>query len=43
MAHEFTISYIKDSLDLLRYYKKLTERAMRQVSTGNYSPPWILK
>jgi len=34
MAHEFTISYIKDSLDLLRYYKKLTERAMRQVSDG---------
>ena len=34
MAHEFTTSYIKDSLDLLRYYKKLTERAMRQVNEG---------
>ena len=32
MAHEFTTSYMKDSLDLLRYYKKLTERAMQQVN-----------
>jgi uncharacterized damage-inducible protein DinB len=32
MALEFTTSYLKDSLDLLRYYKKLGERAMEQVS-----------
>jgi hypothetical protein len=32
MAHEFTTSYMKDSLDLLRYYKKLAERAMQQVN-----------
>jgi uncharacterized damage-inducible protein DinB len=30
MAHQFTTSYIKDSLDLFRYYKKLAERAMAQ-------------
>jgi uncharacterized protein DUF1572 len=30
MAHQFTTSYLKDSLDLLRYYKKLAERAMAQ-------------
>jgi Protein of unknown function (DUF1572) len=32
MALEFTTSYLKDSLDLLRYYKKLAERAMDQVT-----------
>ena len=32
MAHEFTTSYLRDSLSLFRYYKKLTERAMEQVS-----------
>jgi uncharacterized damage-inducible protein DinB len=32
MAHELTISYIKDSLSVFRYYKKLTERAMEQVT-----------
>jgi Protein of unknown function (DUF1572) len=32
MALEFTTSYVKDSLDLFRYYKKLAERAMEQVS-----------
>ena len=32
MPLEFTTSYIKDSLDLFRYYKKLAERAMAQVS-----------
>lgn len=32
MPLEFTTSYLKDSLDLFRYYKKLTERAMAQVS-----------
>jgi len=30
MAHQFTTSYTKDSLDLFRYYKKLGERAMAQ-------------
>jgi hypothetical protein len=30
MAHQFTTSYVKDSLDLFRYYKKLAERAMEQ-------------
>ena len=30
MAHQFTTSYLKDSLDLFRYYKKLAERAMEQ-------------
>jgi uncharacterized damage-inducible protein DinB len=32
MALEFTTSYLKDSLELFRYYKKHTERAMAQVS-----------
>jgi hypothetical protein len=32
MPLEFTTSYLKDSLDLFRYYKKLAERAMTQVS-----------
>src|SRR5467141_4422243 len=30
MAHQFTTSYIKDSIDLFRYYKNLAERAMAQ-------------
>ncbi|MBZ5541779.1 MAG: DUF1572 domain-containing protein [Acidobacteriia bacterium] len=30
MAHEFTTSYLKDALDLFRYYKRLGERAMEQ-------------
>ena len=30
MAHQFTDSYLKDSLDVFRYYKKLGERAMAQ-------------
>ena len=30
MAHQFTTSYVKDSTDLFRYYKKLGERAMAQ-------------
>ena len=30
MAHQFTTSYLKDSIDLFRYYKKLGERAMAQ-------------
>ena len=32
MPLEFTTSYLKDSLELFRYYKKLAERAMAQVS-----------
>jgi hypothetical protein len=31
MALEFTTSYLKDSIDLLRYYKRLGERAIGQV------------
>jgi len=30
MPHQFTTSYLKDSLDLFRYYKRLAERAMAQ-------------
>jgi len=30
MAHQFTTSHVKDSIDLFRYYKKLGERAMQQ-------------
>ena len=30
MPHQLTTSYLKDSLDLFRYYKKLAERAMTQ-------------
>jgi hypothetical protein len=30
MAHEFTTSYVKDAADLLRYYKRLGDRAMAQ-------------
>jgi hypothetical protein len=30
MAHQFTTSFIKDSIDLFRYYKNLAERAMAQ-------------
>ena len=32
MALKFTTSYLEDSLELLRYYKKLAERAMDQVT-----------
>jgi hypothetical protein len=32
MAHEFSTSYLKDSLSLFRSYKKLAEGAMEQVS-----------
>jgi hypothetical protein len=30
MAHELTTSYVKDSVDLFRHYKKLAERALAQ-------------
>src|SRR5436190_12414972 len=32
MALQFTTSYLEDSLALFRYYKKLAERAMEQVT-----------
>jgi Protein of unknown function (DUF1572) len=32
MAHEFTTSYLKDSLAVFRQYKKLAERAMEQLT-----------
>ena len=32
MPHQFTTSYVQDSVDLFRYYKKLAERAMVQCS-----------
>ncbi|HYZ82756.1 MAG TPA: DUF1572 domain-containing protein [Bryobacteraceae bacterium] len=32
MALQFTTSYVEDSLAVLRYYKKLAERAMEQVT-----------
>src|SRR5579872_6345006 len=32
MALEFTTSYLKDALEVFRYYKKLAERAMTQVT-----------
>jgi hypothetical protein len=31
MALEFNTSYLKDSIDVLRYYKRLAERAIAQV------------
>jgi len=30
MAHQFTTSYLKDSIDLFNYYKKLGDRAVAQ-------------
>jgi len=30
MAHQLTTSYVTDSIDLFRYYKKLAERAIEQ-------------
>jgi hypothetical protein len=32
MAHEFSTSYVADSISLFQYYKKLGERAMEQLS-----------
>ena len=32
MAHEFSTSYLRDSLSLFQYYKKLAERAMEKVA-----------
>jgi hypothetical protein len=39
MALEFTTSYLKDSLDLFRHYKKLAERAMEQVTDEQLFAP----
>ena len=35
MPHQFSTSYVKDSIDLFRYYKKLAERAMAQCTDEN--------
>lgn len=32
MTHQFSTSYLQDALSLFRYYKKLAERAMEQVT-----------
>jgi uncharacterized damage-inducible protein DinB len=32
MAHKFSTSYLEDSISLFRYYKKMTEGAIEQVS-----------
>ncbi len=37
MALQFTTSYIEDSIGIFRYYKKLAERAMEQVTDGQLS------
>ena len=37
MAHEFTTSYVKESLAVFRQYKRLTEGAMAQVSEAQLS------
>jgi len=35
MALEFTTSYLKDSLSVFRYYKRLAERAIEQISDAD--------
>ena len=35
MAHQFTTSYTKDACDLLRYYKRLGDRAIEQCPDAN--------
>jgi hypothetical protein len=37
MAHKLTTSYLEDSLSLFRYYKKLAEKAMEQVTDEQLS------
>jgi len=37
MALRFTTSYLEDSIEMLRYYKKLAERAMAQVKDEHLS------
>ena len=39
MALKLTTSYLEDSLELFRYYKKLAELAMDQVSDGQLFAP----
>ena len=39
MALEFTTSYLRDSLTMFRYYKKLAERAMEQVRDEDLFAP----
>lgn len=39
MALQFTTSYIEDALSLFRYYKRLAERAMEQVSDEQLFAP----
>jgi uncharacterized damage-inducible protein DinB len=39
MAHEFSTSYIADSISLFRYYKTLAERAMEQLSDDQLFVP----
>jgi Protein of unknown function (DUF1572) len=34
MAHQFKVSHLRDSIDLFRYYKRLTERALEQCPDG---------
>ncbi len=34
MGHEFTTSYLKDSVELLRHYKRLAENALAQCPDG---------
>ena len=36
MALEFTTSYLKDALEVFRYYKKLAERGMTQLPDEHY-------
>jgi hypothetical protein len=37
MAHEFTTSYLKESLAVFRQYKRMTEGAMAQLSEAQLS------
>ena len=37
MPHQFTTSYIKDAIELFRYYKKLAERAIEQCPDAGLS------
>lgn len=39
MAHQFTTSYLDDSISLFVYYKRLAERAMAQVSDEHLFTP----
>jgi len=39
MAHQFTTSYVKDSIDVFRMYKKLAERALAQCPDGDLLTP----